>query len=104
MIRKGRKICPFCGGELQKRGSVKRKLRLGDGDVIVIRIRRYSCKQCGRWHRELPSDLTPYKQYPSTIIEKFNSGKLDDASFGFENYPCTMTQKRWKSNKSPTRR
>lgn len=99
MIRKGTKICPFCGGELQKRGTVRRKLRLGDGDLMVINLRRYNCKKCGKWHRELPSDLSPFKQYPDPIINKFISGKLTDSSIGFENYPCNVTQKRWKSHK-----
>lgn len=96
MIRKGTKRCPFCGGDLQPRGAVKRRLRLGDGDTIVIKIRRYSCKSCKRWHREIPSDVTPYKQYPDGIIGRFRSGKLSDESIGFENYPCKETIKRWK--------
>lgn len=96
MVKKGEKICPFCGGKLQPRGHVKRKLKLGDGEVMVVRLRRYSCTECGRWHREFPSDILPYKHYPKAIIEKFNDGRLGEDSIGFENYPVDITKLRWK--------
>jgi len=57
-------ICPHCGGELQPRGSVERKIRLGNGNIKIIELKRYSCKKCKRWQRELKDNLDPYKQYP----------------------------------------
>lgn len=99
MIKKGEKRCPFCGGRLQPRGHVKRKLRLGDGETTVIKLRRYSCSECGKWHREFPNDITPYKQYSEPIIRKFMSGELDDSHIGFESFPVDITKKRWKTRK-----
>lgn len=99
MVKEGEKTCPFCGGKLQKRGKVKRTLRLGDGETMMISVKRYSCKTCGRWLRELPSDCLPYKQYPKTIIDRFNSGKLSDESTGYENYPVGITKSRWKKGR-----
>lgn len=96
MIKKGDKICPFCGGTLQPRGHVKRKLKLGDGEVMVVRLRRYSCTNCGKWHREFPDDILPHKHYPKTIIDRFNDGRLNETSKGFENYPVETTRARWE--------
>lgn len=93
-------ICPHCGGKLQPRGFVKRKIKLGNYDVKIIKIRRYSCVDCKRWQRQLLEELEPYKQYPKDIIKGFVNNILTTDDLNYELYPCDMTIKRWKNKKS----
>ncbi len=97
MIKKGEKQCPYCGGELQKRGTVKRTIKFGDCKKIFY-LMRYSCKQCGRWHRELPIDILPYKQYPKEIVEGFASNELNNEIEQFLDFPSEASINRWKKH------
>jgi hypothetical protein len=95
MVRSKNDLCPYCGGELQSRGKVKRKIRIENGKRKTIYISRYSCKQCGRWHRVLPSNYIPYKQYAKNVVRGFKEGIMSDANLEWENYPSESTKKRW---------
>ncbi len=97
MINKNDTRCPKCGGELQPRGFVMRKIKLGNYEIKKVKVRRFSCRTCGAWHRELPNDILPYKQYSKTIIDGFSKGKLSTDILEYENFPCDMTVKRWKN-------
>jgi len=69
-------ICPICDSpELKVIGSRKRRALHGNGEAIMLIIRRLRCSNCHRIHHELPNMLVPYKRYTSTVIESI----LDDA-------------------------
>ena len=70
-------ICPVCGCiDLKVIGSRKRGALKGDGDGLVLIIRRLRCKACRKIHHELPDILIPYKRYTSEVIEDI----LDDTA------------------------
>lgn len=89
-------VCKYCGGELLSRGCVKRLIRGENGSKTQILINRYSCKECGKWCRELPDNVVPFKQYTKDIIDGFVNGDLSNDDIEYEDYPCDMTQKRWR--------
>ena len=63
-------ICPICGSlDLKVIGSRKRRARQGDGERIIMVIRRLRCSNCRRIHHELPDILVPYKRYTSVAVE-----------------------------------
>lgn len=61
--------CPCCASTLKVIGIRQRKYINGDGEQIVLVIRRLRCIHCGRVHHELPDILVPYKRYASENIE-----------------------------------
>jgi hypothetical protein len=70
-------LCPVCGClELKVIGSRKRNALPGDGETIILIIRRLRCKNCRKIHHELPDILVPYKRYTSAVIEAI----IDDAT------------------------
>lgn len=97
MVYVGDTVCPDCSGELIFFDRVKRVVKLGDGEKEWIYIRRLRCKNCKKLHRELPEYLIPYKQYDKEIISDVKHGVIDQDTYGYENYPCEMTMKRWKN-------
>lgn len=64
------------------------------------RIPWFRCIKCGSYHRKLPDGVTPYKHYESDVIEGVTEGLITPWTYGFEDYPCEMTMKRWKKNGS----
>ena len=88
-------ICPYCGGDLQKRGKVKRLIRGPYGKKSHIYVERYSCKKCGRWHRLIPNDILPYKQYLRDVVEMSLKDILEE-DLRYEDYPSDITKYRWK--------
>ena len=92
MIRKEYDICPKCGGQTQPRGGVKRIVRDEKGIKRKIFVTRFSCKQCGAWHRVLPDGYLSYKQYSKAIINRYLSEEC------YESYPCDLTIIRWKKS------
>lgn len=74
-------ICPICGNpELKVIGSRKRSALKGDGEAIILIIRRLRCLGCKRIHHELPDMLVPYKRYSSGIIEVIVDDTSDEVS------------------------
>ena len=74
-------ICPVCGNpELKVIGSRKRGVQKGDGDKIILIIRRLRCLGCQRIHHELPDMLVPYKRYSSAIIEAIVDETTDEVT------------------------
>ena len=70
-------ICSVCGSpELKVIGSRKRKALQGDGEALILVIRRLRCMNCRRIHHELPDMLVPYKRYCGAVIEVI----LDDSA------------------------
>lgn len=85
-------VCPYCGGPLQRRGFVKRIMRIEYGKKIFIKLPRYSCKRCGKWHRYIPDNIVPFKHYRKDIID--NVERLTE-EINFEDYPSDITRYRW---------
>lgn len=93
-------LCPKCGGELKYYDTVKRYIRTKGGKKKLIYIPRFRCIKCGSYHRKLPDGVAPYKHYESDVIEGVTEGLITPWTYGFEDYPCEMTMKRWKKNGS----
>lgn len=87
--------CKFCGGRSSGYDSVKRILRDPRGAVRWETVRRYRCKDCGRTFRVLTDEMLPFKQYTRDIIEGVVDGLITEWTYGFEDYPCDSTRKRW---------
>lgn len=60
--------CPVCGGSLKVRGTCRRRLITKDG-TETYRLRVLECRNCGRSHRELPSEIVPYKRHSAGMME-----------------------------------
>lgn len=100
MIFYNQQNCPICDGKIKYYDRVSRIVRTKYGKITWIRIRRYRCTKCGRFHRKLPSFLFPYKQYESDIIRGVLAGWITCETLGYEDYPCEETMKRWGSQKT----
>lgn len=92
-------ICPNCGGELKHYDSVHRIVRTKGGIANRIKIRRLRCSKCKRLHRNIPSNLMPYKHYDIEIINGVIEGYITPDTIGYEDYPCEVTMARWKNAK-----
>ena len=95
MIRFNTTECPSCGGELKYYDKVKRIVRTKGGGKTFLYLRRFRCKKCKKVHRELPDFIFEYKQYDSEIICGVIDGLITPDTYGYEDYPCEMTMKRW---------
>ena len=64
--------CPNCGSRnLIKWGSYLRNLYFLSSNIIkfkIIKIKRIRCKDCGKTHALIPSDIIPYKLHSLDII------------------------------------
>lgn len=100
MIIEGQVVCPKCGGELKHYDRVKRVIRTKGRRTEWTRINRVYCTKCGAFHRCLPEDLLPFKQYEAEVIFGVLEELITCETIGFEDYPCEMTMLRWFSQKS----
>lgn len=91
--------CPNCRGNLKYYDSVPRVIRTKGRLTENIQIRRLKCSNCKKIHREIPEDIYPHKQYEAEIIRGVLEGFITSNTYGFEDYPCEMTMKRWKSQR-----
>lgn len=91
--------CPDCGGVLKYYDKVSRIIRTKARETRWVKIRRFHCTKCGRFHRELPDYISPYKQYESEIIQGVLKGIITCKIIGHEDYPCEMIMIRWKASK-----
>lgn len=99
MICDNESVCPDCGGGLKYYDCVKRIVRTKRRASSYRILRRLRCLKCGGIHREIPSDIFPYKQYESEVICGVREGIITPETVGYEDYPCEMTMLRWKSEK-----
>ena len=97
MISVNESSCPICGGNLKYYDTVRRIVRTRARLMKKAYIRRFSCQQCGHVHRELPDYIFPYKQYEAEVIVGVVEGLITSSTLGFEDYPCEMTMKRWRT-------
>lgn len=100
MVSVNETTCPKCGGFLKYYDSVPRIVRTKGRVTSWTAIRRLRCPKCGGIHRELPSDIFPYKQYEAEIIRGVLEGFITPETIGYEDYPCEMTMIRWKTQKT----
>ncbi len=100
MVTKAESTCPKCGGELKHYDTVKRIIRTKGRRTEWIRIARVRCTRCGTFHRSLPEDLLPFKQYEAEVIFGVLEELITCETVGFEDYPCEITMERWKTQKS----
>ena len=95
MINNVELICKECGDRLKYFDKVKRIIRTKNRKTKWITIKRYKCKNCQKIHRILPDNLLPFKQYEKEVIMGVKDGIITSDTYGFEDYPCEMTMKRW---------
>lgn len=98
MRKKNQLTCPECNGTSKHYDIVKRVVRSEKRKTRRVKIRRLKCVNCGHIHRETPNYLLPYKQYRKDIIYGVVRGYIDSETFGYEDYPCEITMKRWTNN------
>lgn len=98
MIREGESTCPRCGGELHYYDKTPRVVLEGNRKKKVIEVCRYRCEECGSLHRELPDYVYPFRQYDLGVIEGVLEGFISPETYGYEDYPCELTMKRWCKN------
>lgn len=98
MVKTGIRICPDCNGTLHYYDTVKRIVRGSFGKVYWIHLRRLNCKICGRYHRELPNYILPYKHYEKDIIKGFITNTIKVEDIEYEDYPCETTIKDWRKS------
>ena len=86
--------CDICGKEMKYRSTTKRIVKFPGGEKREIQIRVFTC--CGKYKRELPDYLVPFKHYTKDTIEEAVSKDISE-DLRFEDFPCEMTIKRWKN-------
>lgn len=99
MIFKDKDRCPVCGGALKYYDKVDRLIRGKSGAKQIVKIERYRCQCCSRTHRRLPDYIFPFKQYEADIIVGVIENLITVETLGFEDYPCELTMKRWRTQK-----
>lgn len=79
---------------MKYRSTTTRYIKQPGGEKVVIKVRVLTC--CGKYKRDLPTYLLPFKHYTKETIEKVKSGEVTEEDILYEDYPCEMTMKRWK--------
>ena len=95
MIHVGETNCPKCGGSLTYYDTVRRIVRTKCRKIQKAYIRRLRCTGCGKFHRELPDFIFPYKQYEAKIIRGVLKGTITSGTADYEDYPCEATMRIW---------
>ena len=65
-------VCPICGKLMKSHGRCRRYLRVSGEERITLSVRVFYCPECGRYHRELPDYVTPYKHLSTEIIAEIH--------------------------------
>lgn len=92
-------MCDICHVTMKYRDRVKRIKKTKYGNKTIIFLKRYKCPVCGIIRRDLGGDLIRFKHYEKEIIFGVIEGTITTNTFGFEDYPCEMTMKRWLSQR-----
>jgi len=77
-LKPEKSTCPICRSELNPKGWPKRQTKLSGGEKITLKVRRYECRKCASFHRELPDMIVPYKRHCLETIEKIVAGAATD--------------------------
>lgn len=95
MIKKNKVKCPICSGYLKRYDNVQRVVRAERHRTRKVKVRRLRCTNCGHTLRVTPDYMLPFKQYHKDIIHGVIEGRISSDIFGYEDYPCEITMKRW---------
>lgn len=90
ILNKRAPLCPDCGALCSGYDTRRRKMIAADGSVIVYKLRRVRCPECGRLHIEAPDVMAPRKHYERAAIDAARAGSAA---------PCAAensTIRRWK--------
>lgn len=88
--------CPKCkSNDLKRYDKIKRLVKGEGGKKRWIDVQRYKCENCNSVHRQLPNIVIPFKHYDMEIIRGVRDGYITPETFGYEDYPCEETMKRW---------
>ena len=79
---------------MKYRSTTSRIVKFPGGRKIKIQIRVLTC--CGKYKRELPEWLVPYKHYTRDTIEHAIKEDISEDLL-YEDYPCDMTIMRWRN-------
>lgn len=85
-------VCPICSGALRMRGTCRRKLRTADGSKIY-HLRVMECQNCHRTHRELPTNMIPYKRMDTASIAAIAEYSEEDPA---KNAPEDVNVSTWQ--------
>ena len=83
--------CPYCSGLLRYRDSVFRSIKDFASDAVCLLLRRLLCQECKKLHRELPSNVQPYKHYGAEVIQAVIDGSEEASTCAADN----STIRRW---------
>lgn len=93
--------CKYCGGETKHRDYANRTIRLPGWQKEVIEVERVICKDCGRIQRVDVDGIGFRKRYSDEVRRDVIDGIVTEDDLEYEDYPCAMTMKRWKSQENP---
>ena len=84
---------------MKHRDYAPRIVKFAGGVVIRHKVERQYCPKCMVVRRRLTNDLYPYIHYSGYVVDGVLLGRITPDTVGFEDYPCEMTMKRWKTRK-----
>lgn len=87
--------CPECKAFLRYRDRKTRIMKSEGGIRQWVKIRRFQCCSCGRYHNELPDCMIPYKHYQTELISGVIDGVVTQDDLDSEDYPCADTMLLW---------
>ena len=90
-------MCDICGKEMKYRSSCKRIVKFPGGEKREILIPVLTC--CGKYKRDIPDWLVPFKHYTKETIEQVRNGEVSEEDILYEDFPSEVTMKRWRSQK-----
>lgn len=88
--------CKYCNGNLKFVYYGSRIVWGPGGKRHTVQIREMQCENCGHYQRILPDELMPFRRYPAQVIMDVVNGIVTEDDLEYEDYPCSMTFKRWK--------
>lgn len=65
---------------MKPRGRPGRGLIMPDDSKRRLKVRRLRCGKCGRFHRELPDEIVPYKRHCAETVEAVISGREEETA------------------------
>jgi len=83
--------CPTCGGSMVVHDTRERGVFRYEGDKEIYRLRRLSCRVCGKLHTELPDFILPFKHYDAQTIQATLEESPDNSCAADES-----TMARWR--------
>lgn len=89
--------CDACNIKMKHRDYVRRIIKNGGYDICWVMVERLMCPICRRIRRNYPDYILPYKHYNKTVILDLISDDISILDLKYEDYPCELTVRRWKT-------